>query len=296
MYMAKVIGIDLGTTNSVVAVLEGGDPVVIPNAEGSRTTPSVVAVTKSGERIVGQVAKRQAITNAENTIFSVKRFMGRKLDDEHVAARSRAGALQADVGAQRRCAHLLGGREYAPQEISAMILQKLKSRRRGVSGRAGDAGGDHRAGLLQRNAAPGHQGRRQDRRPRRAAHHQRADRLGAGLRLRRRRRQTRRSPCSTSAAAPSTSRSSSSATVCSRSRPPTATRTSAATTSTSASSSGWSRSSRAPKASTCARPRRAAAAQRGRRKGQAGAVDGAADRDQSAVHLGRPRSGPSICR
>ncbi len=79
--MAKVIGIDLGTTNSVVAVMEGGEPVVIPNAEGSRTTPSVVAFTKGGERLVGEVAKRQAITNPENTVFSIKRFMGRKYRD-----------------------------------------------------------------------------------------------------------------------------------------------------------------------------------------------------------------------
>ncbi len=79
--MAKVIGIDLGTTNSVVAVMEGGDPVVIPNAEGGRTTPSVVAFTKDGERLVGQVAKRQAITNPENTIYSVKRFMGRRFEE-----------------------------------------------------------------------------------------------------------------------------------------------------------------------------------------------------------------------
>ena len=82
--MAKVIGIDLGTTNSCVAVMEGGEPVVIPNAEGSRTTPSVVAFTKSGERLVGEVAKRQAITNSENTVFSIKRFMGRKYDDPEV--------------------------------------------------------------------------------------------------------------------------------------------------------------------------------------------------------------------
>src|SRR5688572_27018313 len=80
-HMGKVIGIDLGTTNSVVAVMEGGDPVVIPNAEGSRTTPSVVAFTKDGERLVGQVAKRQAITNPRNTIFSIKRFMGRKYEE-----------------------------------------------------------------------------------------------------------------------------------------------------------------------------------------------------------------------
>src|SRR6266516_2640327 len=79
--MSKIIGIDLGTTNSVVAVMEGGQPVVIPNQEGGRTTPSVVAFTKSGERLVGQVAKRQAVTNAENTIYSIKRFMGRRFDE-----------------------------------------------------------------------------------------------------------------------------------------------------------------------------------------------------------------------
>src|SRR5512140_3549462 len=79
--MSKIIGIDLGTTNSVVSVMEGGQPVVIPNQEGGRTTPSVVAFTKSGERLVGQVAKRQAVTNAENTIFSIKRFMGRRYDE-----------------------------------------------------------------------------------------------------------------------------------------------------------------------------------------------------------------------
>ena len=82
--MPKVIGIDLGTTNSCMAVMEGGEPVVIPNAEGTRTTPSIVAVTKTGERLVGQVAKRQAVTNPENTVFSIKRFMGRKLDDPEV--------------------------------------------------------------------------------------------------------------------------------------------------------------------------------------------------------------------
>jgi len=125
--MAKIIGIDLGTTNSVAAVLEGGDPAVIPTAEGTRTLPSVVAVSKSGERTAGTLAKRQAITNPENTIFSVKRFMGRKLDDPAVE-RDRAlvpykltSAPNGDVRL------LLGGRDYAPQEISAMILQKLKA-------------------------------------------------------------------------------------------------------------------------------------------------------------------------
>ncbi len=125
--MAKVIGIDLGTTNSVVAVVEGGDPQVIANAEGSRTTPSVVAVAKNGERTVGQVAKRQAITNAENTIFSVKRFMGRKLDDEHVQRDLPLVPYKLTSAPNGDVRVFMGGREWAPQEISAMILGKLKS-------------------------------------------------------------------------------------------------------------------------------------------------------------------------
>ncbi|HSH78042.1 MAG TPA: molecular chaperone DnaK [Herpetosiphonaceae bacterium] len=125
--MPKIIGIDLGTTNSVVAVLEAGDPVVISTAEGTRTLPSVVAIAKSGERTVGQVAKRQAITNPENTIFSVKRFMGRKLDDEAVT-QDRVHVPYRMIAAPNGDARILmGGRDYAPQEISAMILQKLKA-------------------------------------------------------------------------------------------------------------------------------------------------------------------------
>ncbi|HEX6817740.1 MAG TPA: molecular chaperone DnaK [Ktedonobacterales bacterium] len=125
--MAKVIGIDLGTTNSCVAVMEGGEPVVIPNAEGARTTPSVVAFTKSGERLVGEVAKRQAITNSENTIFSIKRFMGRKYDDPEVS-RDRALVPYKVVKAPNGDAWVeAGGKGYSPPEISAMILQKLKT-------------------------------------------------------------------------------------------------------------------------------------------------------------------------
>jgi molecular chaperone DnaK len=125
--MPKVIGIDLGTTNSVTAIIEGGDPVVIPNAEGSRLTPSVVAVNKSGERMVGQVARRQAVTNPENTIFSVKRFMGRKLNekevqrDQELVPYKMAAAPNGDVSV------MMSGREYAPPEISAMVLQKIKA-------------------------------------------------------------------------------------------------------------------------------------------------------------------------
>src|SRR6184192_4320461 len=122
--MSKIIGIDLGTTNSVVAVMEGGEPVVITNPEGGRLTPSVVAFTKTGERLVGQVAKRQAVTNPENTVFSIKRFMGRKFNEVneemkmvpyHVVAASN-GDARVDVQ----------GKLYSPPEISAMILQKLK--------------------------------------------------------------------------------------------------------------------------------------------------------------------------
>jgi molecular chaperone DnaK len=124
--VAKVIGIDLGTTNSCVAVMEGGEPVVIPNAEGSRTTPSVVAFTKNGERLVGEVAKRQAITNSENTIFSIKRFMGRKYDDPEVD-RDRRLVPYKVVRASNGDAWVEGGgKQYSPPEISAMILQKLK--------------------------------------------------------------------------------------------------------------------------------------------------------------------------
>ena len=125
--MGKVIGIDLGTTNSCVAVMEGGEPRVIPNAEGGRTTPSVVAVTKDGERLVGTVAKRQAVTNPQNTVYSVKRLMGRKFEDEEVTRLKRVAGFgvvkrdNGDAGVE------MAGRQYSPPEISAMILQKLKA-------------------------------------------------------------------------------------------------------------------------------------------------------------------------
>ena len=123
--MAKVLGIDLGTTNSCMAVMEGGEPVVIPNAEGMRTTPSIVAFTKTGERLVGQAAKRQAVTNPKNTVYSVKRFMGRRYDEmaheismvPYDVTRAANGDAQVSVA----------GKTYSPPEISAMILQKLKA-------------------------------------------------------------------------------------------------------------------------------------------------------------------------
>ncbi len=122
--MGKVIGIDLGTTNSCVAVLEGGQPVVIPNAEGGRTTPSIVGFGRSGERLVGQLAKRQAVTNAENTIFSIKRFIGRRWQ-ETSTERSRV-SYDCATGRDDTVDVLIRGKAYTPQEISAMVLQKLK--------------------------------------------------------------------------------------------------------------------------------------------------------------------------
>ena len=129
--MGKVIGIDLGTTMSEVAVMEGGEPTIITNAEGSRLTPSVVAVSKAGERLVGQIAKRQAITNPENTVYSIKRFMGRKFGEPPgrelpVEEDARRKAYKVTKGPNNEARVLMGGKEHSPQEISAMILQKLK--------------------------------------------------------------------------------------------------------------------------------------------------------------------------
>jgi len=124
--MGKVIGIDLGTTNSCVAIMSGGDPVVIANAEGSRTTPSVVAITDKAERLVGQIAKRQAITNPENTIFSVKRLMGRKFKSREVQEAMKRLPYKV-VEADNGDAHVeLRGKSYSPPEVSAMILQKMR--------------------------------------------------------------------------------------------------------------------------------------------------------------------------
>ncbi len=120
----KIIGIDLGTTNSVVAVMEGGDPVVIPNAEGGRVTPSVVAFTKDGERLVGQVAKRQAVTNPQNTVFSIKRFMGRRTSE--VVEETKRVPYKVVEGPNGLASVEIQGKRYTPPEISAMILQKMK--------------------------------------------------------------------------------------------------------------------------------------------------------------------------
>ncbi|MFC2056630.1 molecular chaperone DnaK [Chloroflexota bacterium] len=125
--MAKVIGIDLGTTFSAVAVMEAGEPVIIPNAEGGRTTPSTVAVSKGGERLVGTVARRQAITNPDNTVFSIKRLMGRKFDEPTVEYDKKLFPFKITKAANNDAKVTMGDKDYSPPEISAMILQKLKT-------------------------------------------------------------------------------------------------------------------------------------------------------------------------
>ena len=125
--MGKIIGIDLGTTNSVAAVMQGGEPMVIPSAEGERLVPSVVAVNKNHERLVGRVARNQAITNPQNTIFSVKRFMGRKADDAEVERTKKRVPYAVDEAPNGDVRVTLDEKEYSPPEVSAMILAKLKS-------------------------------------------------------------------------------------------------------------------------------------------------------------------------
>lgn len=124
--MSKIIGIDLGTTNSCVAVMSGGDPTVIANSEGGRTTPSVVALTDKDERLVGQIAKRQAITNPENTIYSVKRLMGRKHASSEVKNAANRLSYKTAEGANGDAHVIIRGKSYSPAEVSAMILQKMK--------------------------------------------------------------------------------------------------------------------------------------------------------------------------
>ena len=124
--MSKILGIDLGTTNSCMAIMEGGKPVVLENKEGARTTPSVVAETKTGERIVGQVAKRQAITNPVNTLYSVKRLIGRRYSDKSVQYDKKLLPYEIIQGPNDAIKIKMNGKEYAPEEVSAMILRKLK--------------------------------------------------------------------------------------------------------------------------------------------------------------------------
>ncbi|MCL5224448.1 MAG: Hsp70 family protein, partial [Patescibacteria group bacterium] len=125
--MAKILGIDLGTTNSAMAIVEGGEPKILENSEGNRTTPSVVAVSKSGERLVGQVAKRQAITNPQNTIFSVKRLIGRKFTDSEVQRDKSWLPYEIRSSADGGVEVKMGDKYYHAEEISAMVLAKLKA-------------------------------------------------------------------------------------------------------------------------------------------------------------------------
>jgi molecular chaperone DnaK len=160
--MSKIIGIDLGTTNSVVAVMQGGEPTVIPNQEGARTTPSVVAITKGGERLVGQVAKRQSITNPENTVYSIKRFMGRRYDE--VQEEAKRVPYKVVKGPHDDARVEIAGKSYSPPEISEDCRRRFPRRKSNQSRH-------HRSGLFQRQPAPGHQTGRRNRGSRSSAHH-----------------------------------------------------------------------------------------------------------------------------
>lgn len=143
--MAKTVGIDLGTTNSVVAMMEGGQPTVIINADGSRFTPSVVAHSKTGERLVGQLARRQAVLNPENTIYSVKRFIGRRFSE--VAQEIKNVPYKVVAGANDAVRFVIAEKQYAPEEISAQVLRKLAEDAAKFAGKD-HPGSDHRARLF----------------------------------------------------------------------------------------------------------------------------------------------------
>ena len=166
--MGRIIGIDLGTTNSVVAIMEGKEPKVIANEEGGRLTPSVVAWDANGDVLVGQIARRQAVTNPENTIFSAKRFIGRRF--EEAAEDIKRMPFKSMRGAHGEVDFEIRGKKVTPPEVSAKVLGKLKKAAEDHPGRKGHRGSHHGTGLLQRLAAPGHQGCRPHRRPRRQAH------------------------------------------------------------------------------------------------------------------------------
>ncbi len=188
--MGKVIGIDLGTTNSCVAVVESAtvssasDVKVIPNAEGARTTPSVVGFPASGERLVGQVARRQAETNPQNTVFAVKRLMGRKHKAPEVRRQIELAPYKIVEAPNGDAWVEVRGKNYSPPEISVHRPRADEADRREVPRRDRDRGGGHGAGLLRRRPAAGDQGRRAHRRPRRPPHRQRAHGRGARVRAR----------------------------------------------------------------------------------------------------------------
>ena len=183
--MGKIIGIDLGTTNSVVAVMEGGEPTVIPSSEGNRTVPSVVGFTKTGERVVGQLAKRQAITNPDQHRLFHQALHGPPLGRSRGPALEVPRAVHGREGPEVR-RHPRRGRRQGlhPARDLGHDPAEAQGRRRGVPRREGHRGGHHGPGLLRRHAAPGDQGRRPHRRPRGEADHQRAHGVGAGVRPR----------------------------------------------------------------------------------------------------------------
>ena len=148
--MGKVIGIDLGTTNSCVAVIEGGDPTVIANSEGGRTTPSVVAFTDADERLVGQIARRQAITNPENTVFAVKRLMGRRFEEPEVAKAKDILPYEIAKSSNGDAWVTIRGKDYSPPEISAFILQKMKQTAEDYLGENRRSGRHYCSGVFQR--------------------------------------------------------------------------------------------------------------------------------------------------
>ena len=226
--MSKTIGIDLGTTNSVVAVMEGDEPAVIVNAEGSRITPSVVAFTDKGEQLVGQQAKRQAVTNPRNTIFSIKRFMGRRHNE--VGQEEKMVPYKIVGGAEELVKVEAGGKEYTPPEISARVLQNLKKT-------AEDYLGGEVTKAVITVPAYFNDSQRQATKDAGKIAGLEVERIineptAAALAYGRTKRRRARSPSSISAAARSTFPSSRWVTASSRCCPPTATRTLAATTST----------------------------------------------------------------
>ena len=189
--MSKIIGIDLGTTNSVVAVMEGGQPKVLVNEQGNRLTPSVVAFTDKGERLVGQRARNPAGHQSKEHGFFDQALHG---DGWHREVSSEEKTVPYEIigGPEELVKVKAAGKEYAPPEISAIVLRDLKATAEALSGRNGRARRHHGASLLQRLAASGHQGSRSDRRPQGRAHHQRADGRRVGLRRRAERRQENR--------------------------------------------------------------------------------------------------------
>ena len=182
--MAKVVGIDLGTTNSVVAFMEAGQPTVITNVEGARTTPSVVAYSKNGERLVGQLARRQSVLNPANTIYSAKRFVGRRFDEVDSEREQVSFEIVDGKGGEARIRIPQLNSDVTPEEISAMVLQKLKADAEEYLGEEVKQAVITNPGVLQRQSAPGDQERRHHSRAGCAADHQRTDRRLAGLRAR----------------------------------------------------------------------------------------------------------------